>query len=355
MVVGDLLSATQESAGAESALFMPPSPETGLRLGGEVCLVEAGEAEVSRGDASPCSRHPFTSSTGMSAAELRMEGGQLLACPFWDRLALVLVEQAALGWWEARVKGSPEGDLMPGEGGWGLPMEPAGDGQAASESSLWSEWVLLQGGDRVKAIRGGLLGWGAMHGAAQRPHASPAGCQLPPRGGKRSQETGLGYQPRAPSTPITSPGQGHEAALTSQRRSWCPSWGSWRAARPRWSSAEPSPRARASASCQSPARCRVRRGRRRCCPAGRPRSAGARRCSRRLCCSSGSQPSPGGATWGSRALLGWRKLRCRLCSCLWVPLLGVGSRGSEGTWRRGWRSPAAPRYTWLWLASSRCT
>lgn len=155
MAGGDLLSATQESAGAESALFMPPSPETGLRLGGEVCLVETGEAEVNRGDASPCSRHPFTSSTGMSATELRMEGGQLLACPFWARLALVLVEQAALGWWEARGKGSPEGDLMPGEGGWGLPMEPAGDGQAASKSSLWSEWVLLQGGDRAKAIRGG--------------------------------------------------------------------------------------------------------------------------------------------------------------------------------------------------------
>lgn len=213
MVVGDLLSATQESAGAESALFMPPSPETGLRLGGEVCLVEAGEAEVSRGDASPCSRHPFTSSTGMSAVELRMEGGQLLACPFWDRLALVLVEQAALGWWEARVKGSPEGDLMPGEGGWGLPMEPAGDGQAASESSLWSEWVLLQGGDRVKAIRGG--SWAGVRCTEQPRDHTPAllGASSHPEVGKglRKQDSGTSPMPLPP----PSPAQGRATRLRS--------------------------------------------------------------------------------------------------------------------------------------------
>lgn len=44
----------------------------------------------------------------MSAAELRMEGGQLLACPFWDGEVLGAVEQAALGWWGLRPKASPE-------------------------------------------------------------------------------------------------------------------------------------------------------------------------------------------------------------------------------------------------------
>lgn len=105
---GDLLSETQESAGADSALFRLPSLEAGLQLGGGVCLTEAWGALASLEDASPCSRHPFTSSTGMSAAELRMEGGQLLACPFWDREVLALVEQAALGWWGLRPKASPE-------------------------------------------------------------------------------------------------------------------------------------------------------------------------------------------------------------------------------------------------------
>lgn len=42
------------------------------------------------------------------------------------------------------------------EGEQGLPRELLGDGEAAaeaSESSLWSEWVLLQEGDRAE-IRG---------------------------------------------------------------------------------------------------------------------------------------------------------------------------------------------------------
>ena len=105
---GDLLSETQERAGADSALFRAPSLKVGLQLGAGVCLTEAGGALASLEDASPCSRHPFTSSTGMSAAELRMEGGQLLACPFWDGEVLALVEQAALGWWGLRPKVSPE-------------------------------------------------------------------------------------------------------------------------------------------------------------------------------------------------------------------------------------------------------
>lgn len=105
---GDLLSESQESAGADSALFRPPNREAGLQLGGGLCLAEAGGALASLEDASPCSRHPFTSSTGMSAAELRMEGGQLLACPFWDGEVLALVEQAGLGWWGLSPKASPE-------------------------------------------------------------------------------------------------------------------------------------------------------------------------------------------------------------------------------------------------------
>lgn len=105
---GDLLSETQESAGADSALFRPPSLAAGLQPGAGLCLMEAGEALASLEDASPCSRHPFTSSTGMSAVELRMEGGQLLACPFWDRGVLSLLEQAALGCWGLRLNASPE-------------------------------------------------------------------------------------------------------------------------------------------------------------------------------------------------------------------------------------------------------
>ena len=127
----DLLSERQESTGADSALFRPPTLEPGLQLGGGSCLTAAAGALASGGDASPCCGHPFTSSTGMSAAELRMEGGQLLACPFWDREVLALVEQAALGWWGLWPKASPEGDLVPGEGGQGLPRELAGDGQSA--------------------------------------------------------------------------------------------------------------------------------------------------------------------------------------------------------------------------------
>lgn len=45
---------------------------------------------------------------------------------------------------------------MPEEGEQGLPRELAVDGEAeaeASESSLWSEWVLLQEGNRAE-IRG---------------------------------------------------------------------------------------------------------------------------------------------------------------------------------------------------------
>lgn len=45
---------------------------------------------------------------------------------------------------------------MPEEGEQGLPRELLGDREAvaeASESSLWSEWVLLQEGDRAE-IRG---------------------------------------------------------------------------------------------------------------------------------------------------------------------------------------------------------
>lgn len=129
------LSETQESAGADSALFRPPSLGAGLQLGGGLCLTEAGGALASLEDASPCSRHPFTSSTGMSAVELRMEGGQLLACPFWDGEALAVVEQAALGWWGLRPKVSPERDLMLGEGGQGLPRELAGDGQSAERQA----------------------------------------------------------------------------------------------------------------------------------------------------------------------------------------------------------------------------
>lgn len=105
---GDLLSEAQESTGADSALFRLPSLKSGLQLGEELCLREAAGALASLGDASPCSRHPFTSRTGMSAVELRMEGGQLLACPFWDGEVLGTVEQAALGWWGLRPKASPE-------------------------------------------------------------------------------------------------------------------------------------------------------------------------------------------------------------------------------------------------------
>lgn len=94
---GDLLSGMQESAGADSALFRPLSPEDGLHVGAGTCLTEAGGALASLEDASPCSRHPFTSSTGMSAEELRMEGGQLLACPFWDGEVLALGGESALG------------------------------------------------------------------------------------------------------------------------------------------------------------------------------------------------------------------------------------------------------------------
>lgn len=51
-------------------------------------MAELGAALASWEGPSPCSRHPFTSSTGMSAAEVRMEGGQLLAWPFCAREVL---------------------------------------------------------------------------------------------------------------------------------------------------------------------------------------------------------------------------------------------------------------------------
>lgn len=54
-------------------------------------MAELGGALANRGGPSPCSRHPFTSSTGMSTAEVRMEGGQLLAWPFWTREVPALV------------------------------------------------------------------------------------------------------------------------------------------------------------------------------------------------------------------------------------------------------------------------
>lgn len=78
----DSLSERQLSAGADTALFSPPSLGAGLLPGTGGCVAELGGALASRGGPSPCSRHPFTSSTGMSAAEVRMEGGQLLAWPF---------------------------------------------------------------------------------------------------------------------------------------------------------------------------------------------------------------------------------------------------------------------------------
>lgn len=98
----------QERAGAESALFRPPSLRVGLQLGEEGCLAEPGGLLARLEASSPCSREPLTSSTGMSAVQVRMEGGQLLACPFWDGQVLALVEQAALGCWGLRPKASPE-------------------------------------------------------------------------------------------------------------------------------------------------------------------------------------------------------------------------------------------------------
>lgn len=68
---------------------------------------------------------------------------------------------------------------MPEEGEQGLPREPLGDEQAAveaSESSLWSEWVLLQEGDRAE-IRGLFT-----HRDHPSSCTSPAGYHLPAQG-----------------------------------------------------------------------------------------------------------------------------------------------------------------------------
>lgn len=162
--------------GADIALFRPPSLEAGLQAGRGGCVGQLGGVLASWGAPSPCSRHPFTSSTGMSAEEVRMEGGQLLAWPFWAREVLVLGElwpKAALEW-----------GTMPEEGEQGLPRELEGDGQA--ESSLWSEWVLLQEGDRAE-IRGLL---------AHRDHPSHQTLQ-----GIISQPEGLGALPCGPYLP----------------------------------------------------------------------------------------------------------------------------------------------------------
>lgn len=93
----DSLSERQLSAGADSALFIPPSLEAALQPGTGGCVAELGGALASRGGPSPCSRQPFTSSTGMSVAEVRMEGGQLLAWPFCAREMPAVGELPARG------------------------------------------------------------------------------------------------------------------------------------------------------------------------------------------------------------------------------------------------------------------
>lgn len=100
----DSLSERQLRVGADCALFRPPSLEAGLQPARGGCLAQLGGALASWGGPSPCSRHPFTSSTGMSAADVRMEGGQLLAWPFWAKE--VLGELPARGWGELWPKAS---------------------------------------------------------------------------------------------------------------------------------------------------------------------------------------------------------------------------------------------------------
>lgn len=102
----DSLSERQLSAGADCALFRPPSLGAGLQPARGGCVAELGGALASCGGPSPCSRHPFTSSTGMSAEEVRMEGGQLLAWPFWAREVPALGELPARGWGQLWPKAS---------------------------------------------------------------------------------------------------------------------------------------------------------------------------------------------------------------------------------------------------------
>lgn len=157
-----LLSGPQVSAGADSVLFRVLSP--GLDCTG------AGGAVLSPGRGTPPgSKHPLTSSTGTSG---RMEGGQLLAWPFRERLGGT--GQAAGG--RGRHRASPERDLVPGDDVWGLPMEPGGDGQAALGSLAWSEWVLLQEEGRREAS-GGAAGLGHHHASA---HSHPTPLPSPP-------------------------------------------------------------------------------------------------------------------------------------------------------------------------------
>lgn len=97
---------------------------------------------------------------------------------------------------------------MLGEGGQGLPRELAGDGQAAgwaSESSLWSDWKLLQEGDREQGEVCRVSSWDVGHSP---PWNMPALWASTPSLRNKVLDGGIAVTTPCPSHPHPQPESG---------------------------------------------------------------------------------------------------------------------------------------------------